>query len=133
MEQKKRKAPPHAWKKGQSGNLSGRPKVPQEIKDLIKKSRHTIYADIAEIRDMTRDELKDLVAHGTGGRAAIAHAYLKFNHQGIKIYEDRLIGKAVESVELSGKDGEPLQVDYHQQILDVINGSGKAADTGNTQ
>lgn len=49
MEQTKRKAPKTAFKPGASGNPSGRPKVPDGVKDLAKTYTEAAIATLGEI------------------------------------------------------------------------------------
>lgn len=47
--QTKRKAPHSAWKKGQSGNPSGRPKVVEHVRDLAREHTEIAIRTLAEI------------------------------------------------------------------------------------
>ncbi|MDP2735146.1 MAG: hypothetical protein Q8P12_02990, partial [bacterium] len=72
----KKKAPRSAWKKGISGNPCGRPKLPQEVKDLREYcrsfSREAIDIAIGIMRDkdesnkIRMDAIRLLIEHGIG-------------------------------------------------------------------
>lgn len=97
QEQGKRRAPRTAWKPGQSGNPSGRPREVGDVRDLARQ--HTAEA----IRTLI-----EVMRHGKPdrARAAAAEAIL-----------DRGWGRPLQPAEVTGLDGVPLQ-DIHmlQQI-----------------
>ena len=45
----KRKAPPHAFKKGQSGNPRGRPKANPEVKEILKAASPDAARKLVEL------------------------------------------------------------------------------------
>ena len=91
-EKTKRPAPPHAWKPGQSGNPSGRPRLNHDIVALARQYTDKAIAALYEALDDPRT------------RVAAAQALL-----------DRGYGRAIQRQELSGPDGAPIQV---QQVPD---------------
>lgn len=46
---KKRKAPPHAWKPGQSGNPNGRAAVPPEVRDALQADTLARYERLKQL------------------------------------------------------------------------------------
>ena len=98
------------FEKGKSGNPKGRKPLPKDV----KAARSMAYVDLirtaAEVRLMSFDDAKREAKSKTTplGRRAIINAYLKNDYRGIKDFEDRLFGKAQESIQLTGADGAPL-------------------------
>lgn len=88
---KKRAAPSTAWKPGQSGNPSGRPKLLEQVRDLART--HTEDA-IKTLADLMNDPTERGVV-----RVAAAEALL-----------DRAWGRPTQAVEASGPGGGPLQL-----------------------
>jgi len=89
----KRKAPRSAWKPGQSGNPGGRPKIPEATKEAFK-----------EASPEALECLREIMRSGGNDSARVAAA--------IHIL-DRAMGKVSQGVELTGKEGGPMQVDQH--------------------
>lgn len=58
-----KRAPPHAWKDGQSGNPNGRPRLPDSLARLKDHSKLLVIQAIAETMLMTRDQLKERTAN----------------------------------------------------------------------
>lgn len=87
---KKRKAPPHAFKPGQSGNPNGRPKVPKEFRELAKANSTKALEIIIEIMKDPKSKPGDRL------RAA-------------EMIMDRAWGKPKQGLELTGEDGGPIQ------------------------
>lgn len=125
-----RKAPSTAFKKGKSGNPSGRKPLPEDIRAARSMATEEMLRTVIEVRSMTVSEVKklDLEALPLGKRAIIS-AYTKNDYKGIRDYEDRLFGKAHETVALTGKDGDPIEIiDYRGKIaerLKITNDNGK--------
>lgn len=55
----KRAAPPTAFKPGQSGNPSGRPKLPEEFKELAKTNSVTALQKVIDILNNPESDNKD--------------------------------------------------------------------------
>jgi len=84
-----------SYKPGQSGNPKGRPKKEWTWSGVLK--------EIAEREDKTnKKEYKTLAGE------ALFKEVLKGNVPAIKEFGDRIDGKAKQSHELTGKDGEPF-------------------------
>jgi len=79
------------FKPGQSGNPSGRPKIPQEFKDLAKEHSISALKKVIFIMESGISDHKDQL------RAA-------------EIIMDRAWGKATQGMELSGPEGAPIEI-----------------------
>lgn len=101
----KGKAPPHAFKPGQSGNPSGRPKLPEDI----KKSRRMNQIEVARILNrfvnLSLDELKAEMNNPETramelmiGKVMIK-AMTDGDHTRFNFILDRMIGKVTDKVE----------------------------------
>ena len=77
------------WKKGESANPSGRPKIPEEIRDAARAASPKAIETLIKI--MTNDDTND------GERIKAAVAIL-----------NRAYGTPAQSVEIGGKEGNPL-------------------------
>lgn len=106
---------PHQWKPGQSGNPTGRPTTPDEIRVLMydksvefkKRFLYWVEADVQavvecrgapwEITAIDR-MITSAIVQGMNGNDKAMHAIL-----------DRLFGKPKEQVEMSGPNGEPIE------------------------
>lgn len=89
------------FKPGQSGNPSGRKPLPDDIKAARNLSYEEMCRTVIMVRDMTLAEIRQLNKQDLPlGKRAIINAYQKFNYKGIKEYEDRLWGKARETIDL---------------------------------
>lgn len=101
LKNSRRKAPPKAWKPGQSGNPAGRPKH----KTLMETIREKLAADGAS------PSLED-----------IAHTYIAAMAQGsfqhLKEYIDREQGKVPDRV--ANADGSNLAIDVKQLSTDEL-------------
>jgi hypothetical protein len=89
------------FEKGKSGNPGGRKPLSRDI----KASRHMTYEDLLEtithVRCMTVRDAKLLdLERMTLGERAIYNAYIKLDYGAMKYYEDRLWGKAKETVDI---------------------------------
>jgi hypothetical protein len=91
----KRKAPPHAWKPGQSGNPGGRPKDLAAFRERLKKLDDVAEQALAEC-------LQD-----SDGRVRVA---------ALKEFFDRRYGKASQPI--TGEDGKPLRLEVG--LVDVL-------------
>lgn len=92
------------FKAGKSGNPGGRKALPPDVREAVNMIREDIIKTVYGIRDMRVSEAKKLDDMPLGKRA-IVNAYLKMDYQGIKIYEDRVLGKAKETNEIITPDG----------------------------
>lgn len=91
-ETKKRKAPPHAFKPGQSGNPNGRPKRTAEELDLISACKDRTPAALAVIESIMME------GENERNRLAAAQSII-----------ERAYGKAVQPQTLTGADGGPIE------------------------
>lgn len=92
------------FKKGEVTNPKGRKPLPPDVREAINMIREDIIRTVYDIREMRVSEASKL-DNMTLGRRAIVNAYLKMDYQGIKIYEDRVLGKAKETNEIITPDG----------------------------
>jgi hypothetical protein len=102
------KEPKTAWKKGQSGNPRGR--LPDEELACARAAARKLILPYAA------DLVQSLVDIARRGRSESARI-----HAATALL-DRLYGKAPQSVELTGKDGGPVQarVDFDRLTNDQL-------------
>src|SRR5690348_5264019 len=79
---------PH-WKKGQSANPAGRPKIEGRIRKLAQRHSRRAIRRLAKLIDSTNERIA----------LAASSAVL-----------DRAIGRPAQGVELTGANGEPLRL-----------------------
>lgn len=114
------------FEKGKSGNPSGRPKLPEDIKAARVMAYEDMIRAVIGIRAMKPDEVKTVVEEGTCnmGERAIIKAYVENDTRAIQGYEDRLFGKAKETIELTGADGgdlfNPLRTKTDAELLAML-------------
>ena len=86
-----------AWKKGQSGNSSGRPKVAEEFRDRARKAtdEFVIAAWISEVESMGDNWIK-------ASELLAAYGY----------------GRPAQSMELTGRGGGPIE--YRDMTTDQL-------------
>lgn len=110
-----------SFKKGHKGVSPGRPKLPEDIKAARKMSYEEMCMTVISVRLSTPEELrKEDLEKMPLGRRAIVNAYIKMDYRGIRDYEDRIWGKAKES----------MDVDIQGAIKFTLN-IGNADDNGN--
>ena len=101
-EKTKGKAPPHAWKPGQSGNPSGRPKDQ--------------FSFMGILRSALAEENKS--GHSVGER--IVRRYIKLalqgNQQAAEALMARIDGKPAQSLTLKGDSDAPLHVRHSARL-----------------
>lgn len=106
---------PHRFKKGnQYGKLGGRPKGTVNVTDAL---RRVIERDFESVDPFSKEKavapVRDWVAISLLGKA------LKGDVAAIREVMDRLDGKALSKVEVTGKGGAPLQVDHKVQLESI--------------
>jgi hypothetical protein len=85
------------FKKGEGG----RKPLPEDIKIARSLSYEDMCRTVIEVRSLTPENIKALdMDKEPLGKRAILNAYVKLDYRGIKDYEDRLWGKAKETVDL---------------------------------
>ena len=89
--------------KGGNHRFHGAPPISELSNKRRIEMKEQIIADVMEVRSMkladARKKLKE--KNLPLGKRAIIDAYIKRKHNDIKIYEDRAVGKARESVEIN--------------------------------
>lgn len=109
------------FKPGQSGNPGGRPHLSPDALEAIKMSKQDMIFAVVEIQRMTLAEAKQIDLDSLPlGKRAILNAYLKFDYVGISRYEDRIWGKAPESISITGENDGPIEVDITEKLLEKI-------------
>jgi hypothetical protein len=88
---KTRKKAPGRWKKGESGNPSGRPKFDPEIKKAFVNLAPVAYRRIQEILESKTSSEQAILR---AAELCLAYAY----------------GKPVQRVEATGEDGAPIRI-----------------------
>jgi hypothetical protein len=107
---------------GVGGRKPGRPKLPDDVRAARKLSyeehiRHTIEAMRLTLSDVAKLDMSKIPL----GKRAIIHAYQNLDFAGIRSYEDRLWGRAIEHVELTGNNGGPIEIsDYREKLAQKL-------------
>lgn len=85
-----------------ANRAAGRPPLPKEVRLARRMSLEDFLRTIIRIRSMTPAELRSIKKTDlTLAERAMINAYQKFHYKGIEMYENRLWGKALETIELS--------------------------------
>lgn len=110
----------------------GRKPLPKDILAARAMATEEMLRTVIEVRRMTTGDVKKLDLDKVPlGKRAIISAYAKNDYKGIKDYEDRLFGKAHETLSLDGefKVTDPIEIiDYRGKIaerLKITNDNGK--------
>ena len=82
------------FRKGQSGNPGGRPKVLGEVQDLARQYAQTAIVELARLALKAKSETARIAA--------------------IRELLDRGYGRTRQSVEVSAPDGNPLQILFEE-------------------
>jgi hypothetical protein len=113
------------FQKGESGNPKGRPpsRVPEALKNILGKKKAKKFYQLNELEvneweasvlTMTTNELKALASwedansYAKGLAMGILFDMKNGNTKTIDKLRERQFGKAIQKVELTGKDGKPL-------------------------
>lgn len=114
------------FKPGIVTNPKGRPKIPQEIKEIRKMVMDDICRGAAMAREMTPEQLKNIDMDKVPmGLRYIISAYKNRDARAIKDIEDRVAGKAPEHVQISGPDNGPIEIDDYntkQALIEKLKG-----------
>ncbi len=106
---------------GQVTNPAGKKPLSDAEKAARDLVRDRVYATVGKAYTLTVEQYDALdKSDMTVGELAIIDAYVKKNYQAIKIYEDRLLGKAKESVELTGEDGGGIHLVINSAFLPMV-------------
>lgn len=101
------------WKKGESGNPHGRRKGQRDYATIYREA----LIKIAEADGLTPDEIETRLEE-VGLRQALEN-----NFQFWKDIRDRIHGQPVKRTELTGKDGQPIEIaerDLIEKALDDV-------------
>ena len=124
----KRKAPPGAWKKGQSGNPKGAPKRGESWAEIITRIGNMTPIEAADHANEIAKQLRKIGGGVTLKEAVVIRGYaaLLFEPQAslLNAYMDRAEGKVSDRVELTGKDGGGLTV----KIIKATDDTGTDSD-----
>ncbi len=91
-----------AFKEGESGNPGGRPKLPDDIKEARQMSLEEFLRYIISVMKLTPSEVKEINMDDMPlGKRAILNAFAKNDYKAMKDFQDRLWGKAKESIDLT--------------------------------
>lgn len=90
-----------SFKKGHKPVSPGRTPLPKDVLAARALSYDELCRTVIEVRMLTPDDLKKIDMNKMSlGKRAIINAYAKLDYRGIKDYEDRLWGKAKETIDL---------------------------------
>lgn len=105
-----------AFKKGQSGNPNGKPRLPDDIREANKLTKATavslmnqfLYTDMIELEAILADKTRPVIQHIICSVAMRAVA--DGDQKCADWFMDRLIGKVTEKIEHSAP--KPLRIDF---------------------
>jgi hypothetical protein len=110
------KANKTSFKKGQSGNPAGYPKMPDDVKAVMKATGHQVRKDICEAFAMDISEIYTLAQKTsgvTGGKAAIVSCLNTCIQNGdariLSHFLDRILGRPVEMVHVDDDKGDSTE------------------------
>jgi len=86
------------WKKGQSGNPNGRPRIGHTMTETLRRLLEEKREDGQTYREAILLKMRDLAIGG--------------NLEAAKYVIDRLEGKPAQALELSGDQRRPLRIEY---------------------
>ena len=121
----KRKAPRTAWKPGQSGNPAGAPKRGQSWKEIVREVGDMTESQVRALAETVADRLKGLGDGVTLKQAAVLSAFVgTINDPDARILAvlmDRDEGKVPAGLELTGKNGGPVELsDFRARLLSKL-------------
>jgi len=94
---KKKPAPANGFKKGKSGNPSGRPKLPEEFKQLAKDNSTVALQKVIDILKNPNSEPKDVI-------------------KASEVVMDRAWGKANQSLDIDAKNDTTLRIILENEL-----------------
>ena len=114
VEEKRLKNLRPAWKPGESGNPSGKPKGALSLVTLMKKLAQV------EVKGKAKDDLREMYGDDVAERVSNAHIYMARVHQAagkgeewaIKLLLNYIDGMPVQAVNLGGQNDNPVQAKY---------------------
>jgi len=108
--------PDGTFKKGVGGG--GRPALPDEIKEARRLALEDMLRAVAWARALTTAEAKALDPEAlTLGERVILKGYIGSDVNVIKMYEDRLFGKAKETIDINDVTDYTEQAGRLRQII----------------
>lgn len=93
------------FKKGNVPKSPGRKPLPPDIREAKNYILEDIIKSVYNARTMTVSEATKNLSTMKLGERAIINSYLNFDYQGIKIFEDRVLGKPKETAEITMPEG----------------------------
>jgi len=115
----------YAYKPGQSGNITGRPKLPEHLRGIASLTQDEVTKLVSKYARMTREELQAAVASTTTPMVeiAIAAIFAQAAKHGdfarLAFLLDRAIGK-VKVVEESDQALQDLAAKSTQELLELV-------------
>ena len=108
--------PKHAFKKGQSGNPSGRPKLPKDIVEGRKLNQIEVVRIFNEFSNYSAAQMRDLLNNPETKAFELLIGKIMFeaikhgDHQRMNFILDRMVGKVVDRMDVTTA-GESIKVD----------------------
>jgi hypothetical protein len=108
---KKQEAPAHAWKPGQSGNPSGRPKLPAELREVKRTTYEEFLTALHKYGHMTRYELVKEIERVDATMFEVMFANV--------VYKAAEGDKDARTVLLDRLWGKPKEMDVHLTVNEI--------------
>lgn len=102
------KSPPPGWKKGQSGNPKGKPKIPEDVKAARKLTQIEFERICANLFNMSTTRLSEVIKdpHTPVLTALVARILEKGIHESSRVelnyFVERFLGKVPEQANFTG-------------------------------
>lgn len=118
-EKREKNAPRGKGRPFVNGNKGGgRKPLPKDILAARAMAAEEMVRTVIEVRRMTAGDVKKLDLDKVPlGKRAIISAYAKNDYKGIKDYEDRLFGKATETVDVNNGGSIIVYMDRQDEKL----------------